>query len=637
MPLFSIHHDRCIITLPLPRCPRPGRVWRWTFRVVLAVFAYVLAGVLVAAVAAWPLLTLRSTFSPARRQLLVAQASRGDLALARQAAADAAGAVGRFRNRLAWLTPWQLIPGVRAHLRYVREISDLGIDGTRFGDALLSDAAPILAPLAPSGLTLAEPQRRKILAAVQTQLPALQRRWDELGQFRRRLAAVPTAGTMGAVRRWHDALLSRAERFDAGVRQGLNFLALGLPLSGYPAPHRFLILLQNNAELRPTGGFIGTYALVTLDAGAATEFTVDDVYRLDGAARGKLSVAPPKPLRDFNQTREWFLRDSNWSPHFPDAARQAIWFFHREGGRGDIDSVVALTPEVIRDLLAAVGPLTVDGQIITAETLTDILEAQVGREFAVQGRSVAERKAFVGKVASALAAALERAPDRFRLAAALARALQENLAERQLLLFSNFPDVQRGLSLRGWAGELQPTDGDYLMLVDANLGSLKTDPWVNRTLDYRLQSLDGAGLPCRLAAPGCRVVAETKITYRNEATLNWKTTRYRTYQRLYVPAGATLLEVSGNPYNVTTGEELGKTVFATFLVVEPGSTVTVTYTYQLPLPVSEYLQRVRYELLVQKQPGTMAPAFHGDFTLNGKRFERITDLRTDRVITEVLP
>ena len=484
---------------------------------------------------------------------------------------------------------------------------------------------------------MAEPQRREILAAVETQLPALQRRWDELGQFRRRVSAVSVAGISTRLQRLHGEILSRLERADTGVRQGLNFLELGLPLLGYPTPHRFLILLQNNAELRPTGGFIGSYALLTVDAGAVTEFTVDDVYRLDSAAKGKLSVAPPQPLRDFNQTSEWFLRDSNWSPHFPDAARQAIWFFHREGGRGNVDSVVALTPTVAADLLAVVGPLTIDGLEVTAETLTDILESQVGREFAVQGLPLADRKAVMGRLAAELLAAMGRVPDRMQLATALARVLQENLEERQLLIFSNLPDVQRGLSLRRWAGEVQSTAGDYLMVVDANLGSLKTDPWIDRSLEYRLRSQDHAGKPCALAATGCRLVAQTAVTYRNKATLNWKTTRYRTYQRLYVPSGATLVQVTGNQYHVTTNNELGKTVFETFLVIEPGGSATITYAYQLPESVRAYVQRVRYELLVQKQPGTPGTSFRGDFVIGDHQFQREADLRIDRSITEVLP
>ncbi len=159
---------------------------------------------------------------------------------------------------------------------------------------------------------------------------------------------------------------------------------------------------------------------------------------------------------------------------------------------------------------------------------------------------------------------------------------------------------------------MRQTDGDFLMIVDANLASLKTDPDVKRSITYSVKP------------EGDDLVATASIEYFNQGSFDWKSTRYRTYTRIYVPKGSELLENGGYMDNdklhggrkaeATVSEELDKTVFSGFISIEPKTRGTLTVKYKLPRSLADAIEQDAYRLLVQKQPGTEAHALGVDIT-----------------------
>jgi hypothetical protein len=133
------------------------------------------------------------------------------------------------------------------------------------------------------------------------------------------------------------------------------------------------------------------------------------------------------------------------------------------------------------------------------------------------------------------------------------------------------------------------------MAVDANLAALKTDAVINRSLDYIVQeTADG-------------LVAKVKINYANQGGFTWKTTRYRTFTRIYVPKGSQLIKVAGfsdDQESVVSGEELNKTYFGAFIEIEPGKIGGLSFEYKLPYNLYALYKKGEYSLLLQKQPGT---------------------------------
>lgn len=411
---------------------------------------------------------------------------------------------------------------------------------------------------------------------------------------------------------------------------------------GFNGPHTYLILFLNDTELRPTGGFIGSYAVVKVDNGHTEVKMVSGTETLDLAADKSKLLPPPQPFVDYVKVDRWFFRDSNWSPDFSVAAAQALDFYRREGGVAayEIDTVVGITTDVLEDLLRLSGPVSVQGLTFTTENVTEKLEYEVEYGYKERGISFADRKQIMTELMQTLmhrlgANAVTQFKDYVDLAYRLA-------AERHVMMFSVQPQLQNKIIALDWDGSVATSSVDYWWWVDANLTALKTDHALQRSARYEIMPrADG------------RLVAAVTMEYKHTGTFDWRTTRYRSYTRLFAPIGSGLISVTGDAKNKTTtveqGDELGRRWFGTFIQIEPGQTRRLTFTYLLPESVSAAVKSGQYALTVQKQAGTTAHGLtlHLDFGKNitsakpgedpknwgNATYDYATDLRLDRTFT----
>ncbi len=392
------------------------------------------------------------------------------------------------------------------------------------------------------------------------------------------------------------------------AQQAFNQIQPWLPLVpqvlGYPTDATYLMLLQNNTELRPTGGFIGTYGTVTLSNGSVKNFVTDNVYNLDEPAKAFNTKVPPQPLQTYIKQSQWFLRDVNWDPDFATTAEMAMQFYKDERGPvRSFNGVFALTPDFIQDILTIVGPVTVDGTEFTAENLVDILAYHVELGFKEEGITIYNRKQIIDDIAQKLQEKL------FNLSIqdmqTLAPIVLDAFAEKKIQLYFTEPNIQSFVEENNWGGTIQQTKGDYVFVVDANLGSLKSDPAIERTITYTITPNE----------KGQTADAQVAITYNHTGSFDWKTTRYRTYTRLYVPAGSKFLSAQGNEEPIAVAQQHGKTELGTFISIEPGDTETLTFNYQLPQSVYQAMLNGNYTLYGQKQAGTTGHIISVDITL----------------------
>ncbi|WJH26505.1 DUF4012 domain-containing protein [Pseudarthrobacter defluvii] len=127
---------------------------------------------------------------------------------------------------------------------------------------------------------------------------------------------------------------------------------------GSDEPRNYLVLVQNNAEVRATGGLSGVLALIRIDEGS-----VELVSESTGSAFGRTNppLSVDKEQTDIFSTRLGaFIGDVNLTPDFPTAASTAKGMWERRYG-GHIDGVVAMDPIVLAHLLKASGPIPVSG------------------------------------------------------------------------------------------------------------------------------------------------------------------------------------------------------------------------------------------------------------------------------------
>jgi len=378
-------------------------------------------------------------------------------------------------------------------------------------------------------------------------------------------------------------------------------------LAGYPTPVNYLLLLQNNSELRPTGGFLGTVGVMQMSVGDIVKFTTNDSYHLDMPAslEKKFKVEPPLPLKKYLGVTNWFLRDSNWSPDWPTSAKKIEWFYRTEAQYNKVpeisqvpkfNGVIAITPNLIVDLLELVGPISVRGQEYNKNNFVDLLQYEVEMNYYKEGISQWDRKKIIGEIIKELKIKLLNLPTSRYLD--LIGILNKNVKSKDVLVYLMDDGARNLVKSLGWEGEIKTPSSDYLMVVDANLAAYKTDRVMDKTVKYEITEKDDG------------IYAHLRINYTHNGTFDWKTTRYRNYVRVYVPLGATLIKASGmSEGKAETGMEeffytgATKTYFAGFISVEPGHDGFLDLEYKLPDKIKTDVNAGNYSFYGQRQPG----------------------------------
>lgn len=422
------------------------------------------------------------------------------------------------------------------------------------------------------------------------------------------------------------------------VPQQLNLVQAAL---GFQKPRTYLILFLNNTELRPGGGFIGTYAVVKMNKANPAIIKVEGTEILDNSAPRDYSVEPPDPIKKYLKTPRWNFRDSNWSPDFKLSSQKSLELYKKEKGMeaDNIDAVIGITPTVLEEILKISGPLKTDGQEFTAENFTAKLEYLVEYGYVQAGLSFDERKKPLANLMSAFISRLRG--DVFKHGAGYLNLLSRLLGEKQIVFYSTLTDEQATLEANHWAGVSEASVGDYLQWVDANMGALKTDAVMERRLTYSFAP-EGAGF-----------TATATMKFFNHGKTDWRTTRYLDYARVYVPAGSKLIgatEVGGDgqsrPVSADEGEESGRQWFGAYLTVGSGQANELAFHFGLSPAITRQIKDNSYALVVQKQIGTLAtpltlrlnfgknlvaenPAESSDKQGDGV-YEYETDLRVDR-------
>jgi len=406
-------------------------------------------------------------------------------------------------------------------------------------------------------------------------------------------------------------------------------LAKLLPaLGGYPQESNFLILLQNNDELRPTGGFIGVFGLAKTKNGEILSLLTDDSYHLDMPAIDKWEKEPPVPIKKYLKVENWYLRDANWVPDWALAAQKINEIYTGESlavgsPAPDFNGIIAINPDFISSLLRLVGPINIKGENYTPENFQELLQYNV--EVAYKDRNISswDRKEIINELLSELKSRLFNLPAKDWVA--LLNTLDSNIASKDIQLYFSNESLQTLARSLGASGEVKQTAGDYLMVVDANLAAFKSDAVVKKKIAYSVSERNG------------NTTASLTLNYRHEGDFNWRTTRYRSYTRIYTPLGSRLISYSGldsdkADWTALDDPILNKTIFGFFFTVEPGTEKDIIIRYTLPDSINKQIINNNYELLVQKQSGRRTQELKVDLnTQKGDSKNWATDFKTDKI------
>lgn len=369
---------------------------------------------------------------------------------------------------------------------------------------------------------------------------------------------------------------------------------------------KYLMLFANNMELRPGGGFIGSFAVVDVKNYTISNITVYDVYDADGQLVAH--IRPPDPIREYLNQPHWFLRDSAFSPDFIENAEQAEFFLEKTMNMTDFDGVMLVTTSAVQNLLSSVGELYVPDfrERVTAENF--YLKAQLYAEKDFFPGSI-QKKTFLSDVMNQLLIELPRANPLI-----LFEQVQVSFDEKQMVASFKDPALQKTFDDLYWSGRtIQPkctTSGancilDYIFPYDANLGVNKANFFISRSQQ----------LHSDIQADGT-ITSRYTVIFKNDSFKDvFPGGPYKNYFQSLLPKDAVIQSVHIDEQQITRFDvQRGDFTTVGFLVeVPPQSIRKVKITYQLkkPIPTGSTI----YQLIVQKQIGSANSDFQFSISL----------------------
>lgn len=424
----------------------------------------------------------------------------------------------------------------------------------------------------------------------------------------RRLLAGPSGAWLPPVSAFAKALRDELDQAGAQLRTAERGLRLMGQLTAPETDARLLLLSQDTMELRPTGGYIGSFGVLRVSHGTAALERYDSFEELPDP---EPAMEAPAELAAV-QTRPWDLSNANWWPDFPTSARTAKEMLRRQGG-GEVDGVVAITEAVMARLTGVLGPIEVPGyqKAVTEEGFAErvLYEVELKRPLDTP------RKKFLTLLADEVFGRLFSVPaERFP---AVVDALGRSAGAGELQVWFENPAWQGEVAGTSLDGSLPKVKGDFLLLAEANLTAGKANGGVVRDLQYTVR-------PDR----GGRLRAELRLAYRNDAQASEINPYYNGFVRVYVPEGSELVGDEGYPLDAPDG---AFSVLAGEVYVEPGGGEKVlTFEYLLPkrLPSGG-----SYQLTWLHQPGTPRDTYTA--VIDGRAFVAEPGVRRFTVETEL--
>jgi hypothetical protein len=379
-------------------------------------------------------------------------------------------------------------------------------------------------------------------------------------------------------------------------------------LVGVESRKTYAVVFQNEQELRPTGGFLQAVGLFTFEKGGLINFQTVGVTEIDKQLSG--TVAPPQEITEILGEKNWFLRDSNWDPHFPSSASRIAWFI--EQGLGThVDGVLAINGHVLTKILEVVGPVELPefSEVITHKNLLERLEFHSEAILvATPGSRDYSSTLFNSIFKKTLNLGVDKLP-------AVLTTIYDQLLENQALFSASDTDVKQVLASLGWDGSIATPECPTKLALEecvvstvfqteANVGVNKANHYLQRKISHQVFFEPKIARHVR------------KITYNNTSTSNsWPKGTYKTYLRLHLDSTAQLQKVTIGDREIPRSQlnlyqDHNKQVVGVVLSVPIMESRDVEIVYLTPLPD---LKKFSFVLFNQEQPGMTNTSYEFEF------------------------
>ena len=403
--------------------------------------------------------------------------------------------------------------------------------------------------------------------------------------------------------------------------------------SGY---RKYLLVFQNQNEMRPTGGFIGSFALMEVENGELISLSVPPGGSYDLQGQLEKFVEPPEQMLPIID--RWHFRDANWFADFPTSAKKLMWFY-RHSRQVSTDGVIAINAEVLSRVLNITGPIKDEKRnvVLTSSNAIDTIQ-----DIVENGEEKAQHKP--KQILSDMA---PKFIDQFKNlqpqdTIKILGNLQQAMEQKEIQAYFVDEKPKQLVKKLGWDGSILKTDNqDYLMVVNSNIGGQKSDAKIEQTISHEAVVQNDGDVV---------VTVTIERTHKGQVDEPFYGAANIDYLRIYVPQKSNLLRAGGFTmieeksfkaplkiakkdetikniekeigYDALSGtkitDEMGKTAFGNWVVTKPGKTTKVYFTYKLPFSVFDKKYKTSkkwynvmqnnlsysdYQLVIQKQSG----------------------------------
>jgi hypothetical protein len=415
---------------------------------------------------------------------------------------------------------------------------------------------------------------------------------------------------------------------------------------GFNGTRTYLVLFENNMELRPGGGFIGSYAIGTVNKGRLISFNIYDVYDADGQLKGH--IEPPYPIRRYLPSAHWFLRDSNFNVDFSKGAISSALFLNTEMHQA-VDGVIGVDLSFVKNILSIIGPVRVTdyNQVVTADNFFQVAQSHAEKDFFP---SSTQKKDFLKSFYNSLKLKVSETKNIPYLS--LMEIVTKSIYEKHILFAFNNSSEQAAYSVNGWSSALvderqinQDVVNDFMGINEANIGGNKNNYYVSRSVSQNV-TVNNNG----------NIEEDLVIDIKNSAPSGLGTAGiYKNYLRFILPLNASLnsVQIDGKeqkmiaavtdpaiyekkgfvlPDGLEVQKEDGQqnTIYGFLINIQPQETKSIKINYVLGQTVNILHPEISYNLKIFKQPGVDLYSYNLSFNFpnNFKILNSSSDVAT---------
>lgn len=369
---------------------------------------------------------------------------------------------------------------------------------------------------------------------------------------------------------------------------------------------KYVIFFANNMELRPGGGFLGSFGVIEIGNYSVGDIKIYDIYDADGQLTVHLD--PPKPIAQYLSVPHWFFRDSNFSPDFFTNYQKALFFLEKEMKMTDFSGGILLTTTAIENILYAFNDLYIP----------DYNEYINAKNFYLKTQLHVEKKFFPGSIQKKtfLSSLVRQIKNNVDTADAknLFFQIKKSLDEKQIAVFFEDQNFQSLFDSSFWSGRVidpkctlsDKCITDYIFPYDANLGANKANFFINRFVNLKIK-IDSEGQISHLLS----------IQYKNDSPAEiFPTGYYRNYFQILLPKNSTLNQITKDGVQVENIDQIDDQykLIGFLFELAPGKIADIKISYQLNEPLKN--GNNIYQLVIQKQTGAKNSDLILEFDLN---------------------